>query len=86
LWFLHHAYSVRFPQKHPDPRTWAIEYWGTLWSDGSGGTVRWTSRLNLTPGQTTRTDTTTPVGAIPAAVIPSAGAYQDTVAATVISL
>ena len=45
------------------------------------GTVRWTGRLNLT-----RTDTTTLVGAIPAAVVPSAGAYQDTVVATVIIL
>jgi spore coat protein U-like protein len=56
----------------------------SVWGDGSGGTVRWTGRLLLTPGQPTRIDITTLVGAIPAAAVPSAGAYQDTVVATVI--
>jgi spore coat protein U-like protein len=57
-----------------------------VWGDGSGGTIRWTGRLLLTPGQPTRIDITTLVGAIPAAIVPSAGAYQDTVVATVIIL
>jgi spore coat protein U-like protein len=57
-----------------------------VWGDGSGGTVRWTGRLTLTPGQLTRTDTNTMVGAIPATTAPTAGSYQDTVVATVVIL
>ena len=57
-----------------------------VWGDGSGSTVRWTGRMNLSNGQPSRTDTATLVGAIPAGVVPSAGAYQDTVVATVIIL
>jgi len=57
-----------------------------VWGDGSGATVRWTGRLNLTNGQPMRTDTNTIVGAIPATTVPSAGSYQDTVVATVVIL
>jgi hypothetical protein len=42
--------------------------------------------LLLTPGQPTRIDITTLVGAIPAAVVTSDGAYQDPLVATLIIL
>jgi len=57
-----------------------------VWGDGSGSTVTWTGRINLSTGQPSRTDTATLVGAVPAGVVPSAGAYQDTVVATVLIL
>jgi spore coat protein U-like protein len=57
-----------------------------VWGDGSGTTVRWTGRMNLSPGQPSRTDTATLVGAIPAGPVPSAGSYQDIVVVTVLIL
>lgn len=57
-----------------------------VWGDGSGGTVTWIGRMNLSKGQPSRTDTATLVGAVPAGLFPSAGAYQDTVVATVLIL
>jgi spore coat protein U-like protein len=57
-----------------------------VWGDGSGSTVTWTGRMNLTNGQPSRTETATLVGAVPAGLFPSAGAYQDTVVATVLIL
>ena len=54
-----------------------------VWGDGSGGTITWTGRMNLSPGQRIRTDTATLVGAVPSGLFPSAGTYQDTVIATV---
>ena len=57
-----------------------------VWGDGSGSTVTWIGRMNLTNGQPSRTETATLVGAVPAGLFPSAGAYQDTVVATVLIL
>jgi len=57
-----------------------------VWGDGSGSTVTWIGRIKLSTGQPSRTDTATLVGAVPAGVVPSAGAYQDTVVATVLIL
>jgi spore coat protein U-like protein len=57
-----------------------------VWGDGTGGTVFWSARMNLSPGQPSRTDTAILFGAIPAGVVPSAGNYQDTVVATVLIL
>jgi spore coat protein U-like protein len=57
-----------------------------VWGDGSGTTVRWTGRMNLSPGQPSRTETATLVGAIPSGPAPSAGSYQDTVVVTVLIL
>ena len=54
-----------------------------VWGDGSGGTITWTGRINLSPGRPIQTDTATLVGAVPSGLFPSAGTYQDTVIATV---
>lgn len=55
-----------------------------VWGDGSGGTVVWQGSMNLSGGQTTRTDTNTIAGAIPAGTVPSAGSYTDVVTATIV--
>ncbi len=52
-----------------------------VWGDGSGGTVRWTGTLLLFGG-TPRIRTATLVGAVPGGFFPAAGAYQDTIVAT----
>lgn len=55
-----------------------------VWGDGTGGTVVWQGTMTLTTGQTTRTDTNTIAGAIPAGTVPSTGSYTDAVTATIV--
>jgi spore coat protein U-like protein len=57
-----------------------------VWGDGSGGTLFWSGNFNLNNGNSPVTRTATLWGAIPAGPAPSAGAYQDTVVATILFL
>lgn len=55
----------------------------SVWGDGNGGTVFWQGSMTLSNGQPIRTDTNTIAGAVPAGVMPSGGAYTDTVTAII---
>lgn len=55
-----------------------------VWGDGTGSTVVWQGNMTLATGQTTRTNTNTIAGAVPAGTVPSAGSYTDSVTATIV--
>jgi len=55
-----------------------------VWGDGTGGTVVWQGSMTLATGQTTKTDTNTVAGAVPAGTVPSTGSYTDSVTATIV--
>jgi spore coat protein U-like protein len=55
-----------------------------VWGDGTAGTLVWQASMTLSTGQTTRTDTNTIAGAVPAGTAPSAGSYTDFVTATIV--